>query len=425
MNYNDAIIKINSLLRFGSRPGLERISKLLNYLGNPQDQLKFVHVAGTNGKGSVCNMVAKVLTESGYKTGLFTSPYIIDFCERIQIDNKMISKDDLSKITNEIFPIVEEMAKNNEIITEFELITAIAFKYFCEQQCDIIVLETGLGGNYDSTNVIKPPLVSAITSISLDHTGVLGDTLEKIASEKSGIIKENSNTVFYSQEECVNNIIVDKCNSVNNNLTFANEINIEILDTSIHGTTFLYNDFEIFMSLIGSHQIKNAKTALGILEVLSNNNFTINIQNIKDGFSSIEIPARLELLSTSPIILLDGAHNPDGLKYLSKTINDYLPNKNIVCIIGMLKDKDSISSLEHIKGLFSKVITLTPDNPRALSASDLKISALPYFDDIVSFDDKLLAIEYALSICGNDDAIIICGSLYLASQLRDTIINLN
>ena len=424
MSYENAINKINSLLRFGSRPGLERICKLLNYIDNPQDKIKFIHVAGTNGKGSVCNMVYNTLIKSGYKTGLFTSPYIIDFCERIQINNQMIPKKDLSSITDEIFPIVEKMAKNNEIITEFELITAIAFKYFYQNNCDVVVLETGLGGNFDSTNIIKPPIVSAITSISLDHTAILGDTLEKIASEKSGIIKENSNTVFYSQESSVNDVIINKCKEKNNNLVFANNQVLSVIKSSIKGTTFDYKNTSIHMPLFGEHQLKNAKTALTILEILNSNGFSISLDAIKNGFSSINIPARLELLSSSPVILLDGAHNPDGLNFLSKTLKEYLPHNKKICIMGMLEDKDSLSSLKYIKGMFDTVITLTPDNPRALSSDELAQLAKPLFNNVVAFNDNYKAIKYALSIAENDDAIIICGSLYLASQLRNSIIEL-
>ena len=423
MTYSNAIEKINSLLRFGSCPGLERISKLLELLGNPQDYLEFVHVAGTNGKGSTCNMLASVLTSASYKTGLFTSPFILNFRERIQIDNNMISEEDLTALTSKVFPFVEQMASNGEIITEFELITAIAFLYFYEQKCDIVVLETGLGGNFDATNVINTTLVSVITSISLDHTAVLGDTLELITAEKCGIIKPSKETVFYKQDDCVNQIVINSCNKKSNALHFANNTVLEIVSTSIFGTEFLYNNTLIKMSFIGAHQISNAKTALTTLNVLNRLGFKTTTQNIVDGFAKLYVPARLELLSTSPIIFLDGSHNPDGLKYLSKTIKEYLPNKKILCLIGMLKDKDSITSLDYLQGLFSKVITLTPDNPRALDCHKLLENASDYFDDITAFDNKQDAIKYAMSISNEFDAIIICGSLYLASELRPLILN--
>lgn len=273
MTYRQAIDKINSLLRFGSRPGLDRITKLLQLLGNPHKGLSCVHVAGTNGKGSVCALLSSVLKNAGYKTGLFISPYVVDFRERIQINGCMIPETQLSEITEQVLPFVEQMATQNEIITEFELITAIAFLYFKRQNCDIVVLETGLGGRFDSTNVIQTPLCSVITSIGLDHTAVLGGTVEEIAFEKSGIIKPYGNTVFYPQQPSVNAVIEKAVTEQKNTLFYADNVPLSPLESTIEGTTLDYGGQRLLLPLIGRHQIKNAKTALQTLQVLQKAGF--------------------------------------------------------------------------------------------------------------------------------------------------------
>ncbi|MGN0551270.1 MAG: bifunctional folylpolyglutamate synthase/dihydrofolate synthase [Acutalibacteraceae bacterium] len=422
MIYCEAIQKINSLLRFGSRPGLEEISKLLDRIGNPQNKCKYIHVAGTNGKGSVCTMIAYTLKEAGYKTGLFISPFIIDFCERIQINNEMISHEELSVLTDKIFPVVEDMAKNGDIITEFELITAIAFEYFAEKKCDVVVLETGLGGLYDSTNVISTPLASVITSISLDHTAVLGSTYEEIAREKCGIIKPNGHTVFYPQQKNVDDIVLATCKEKCNEFINAENADVTSVSYSISGSKFIYNGYAIKTKFSGSHQIKNAKTALTALKAVKAQGFDIKQEHIQRGFEKAFLPARLELLSSSPIVLLDGAHNPDGLRSLARFIKENADGKKLICIMGMLKDKDFEKSLHYIKGLFTEVITVTPDNKRALDCKDLANAANPYFDKVTPYIDKQKAVKYALSKCSDNDGVIICGSLYLAGELRPMLL---
>ncbi|HHZ06496.1 MAG TPA: bifunctional folylpolyglutamate synthase/dihydrofolate synthase [Clostridiales bacterium] len=423
MTYKQALKKINSLLLFGSRPGLDRIKKLLKLLGNPQDKLKYIHIAGTNGKGSTCTMLSSILTNAGYKTGLFISPFVIDFRERMQMNGEMIPEQDLADCVSEIFPVVERMRDNGEIITEFELVTAIAFYWFAQQGCDIVVLETGLGGRFDSTNVIRTPLVSVITSISLDHTAILGDTVEEIAMEKCGIIKDYGYTVFYPQESNVNNVILNFSNLRCNTFVNANEVQLTALGGNITHTDVEYRGFPMKLNLIGKHQIKNLKTVLAVIEVLQNHRrFYITDENIADGLAKATMPARLELLSTEPVVLVDGAHNPNGMEALSQAITDYLPNKNIVCIMGMLRDKDSNSSLEYLDGLFDAVITLEPDNPRKQTSEELAEKAVKFFDKVYPMESFSGAVDKALEMAGDDGAVVVCGSLYLASQLRPILI---
>lgn len=423
MNYNEALSKISSLLFLGSRPGLDRILKLLQIMDNPQDKLKYVHIAGTNGKGSTSKMISAVLTAGGYKTGLFISPYIIDFRERMQINGKMISKQELTRCVEETFPIIEQLKQEGTIITEFEYITALAFKWYAENNCDIVVLETGMGGLLDSTNVVKNTLVSVITSISYDHTAILGETLEEISKQKAGIIKPNSNAVYYRQGGIADKVMEDTAQSVNSNLFFADVLSLEVVESCIEYTKFMYNNMELKLSLIGEHQLKNAGLALTTIQVLREQcGMALTDEHITKGFSKAEMPARLELLCKEPVVLIDGAHNPNGMEALGKAIRQYLPNKKIVCIMGMLKDKDSNSSLEYLDGLIEAVITLEPDNPRKQTSEELAEKAIKFFNKVYPMDSFTGAIEKAFEIAGDNGAVLVCGSLYLASQLRPLLV---
>ena len=419
MNYQEALKKIDSLLVFGSRPGLDRITKLLDLMGNPQDKLKYVHVAGTNGKGSVSNMTASVLTKAGYKTGLFTSPHITGFGERMQINFNRISEEDIISQVEKLFPLVEQLRQNGDVITEFEFVTAIAFNWFAEQKCDVVVLETGLGGRFDSTNVIKTPLCSVITSISLDHTAVLGDTLDKIASEKCGIIKQGGNTVFSFQEDEVNNRVIQTVYEKNN--VMYNPVNLPVISSDIHGSDIVYGDLKIHLPLVGEHQIFNVGLVLCTAEALRKSGLNISDEALKAGIESVKMPARFELLNENPLFVLDGAHNPGGLKALSGAIDKYLNSKNIICVMGMLKDKDCKSSLRFLEGKLYKLITTTvKDNPRRQTAEELKETASVYFEYITAEENPLKAVDTALQLAEETDnsAVLVCGSLYLASDIR-------
>jgi len=419
MNYEDALAKISSLLRFGMKPGLERIEKLLELLGNPQDGLKFVHVAGTNGKGSTCALIASVLRKSKYKTGLFISPYVTDFCERMQINGEMIPHSDLTALVEKTFPLVEQLAQNGEVITEFEFITAIALQWFAQNECDIVVLEVGLGGRLDATNVIKTPLVSVITSISLDHTSILGDTVEQIAFEKCGIIKENGITVCYpDQPPQALKVIRETAAARHNRFILADLHSVTQLSANITGTGLEYRGLLINLPFIGEHQVKNAVTALAALEVLKEEDFNIADHSFEAGFSSASFPARLEVLSLSPLVLLDGAHNPDGTAALAAAVKKYLTGGKSVAVMGMLADKDVTAATKNLTGLFSRVITLAPSNPRAMSAQELAEHWQNLGTDSFAADNVAEALQNAFEFAGTDGAVVICGSLYLAGEVR-------
>lgn len=423
VNYNEALAKINSLMLFGSRPGLDRILQFLNLLGNPQEKLKFVHIAGTNGKGSTSKMISSVLKESGYRTGLFISPYIIDFRERMQINGEMIDKKTLAEYVTKTYPVIEKLKADGIIITEFEYITALAFLWYADSQCDIVVLETGMGGLLDSTNVVNNTLVSVITSISHDHTAILGNTLEEIATQKGGIIKPNSNTVYHRQNDIADTVISTITTQMNNTLFYADTLPLDIQEQTIEYTKCLFNNIPLTIHLIGSHQIRNLKLALSTLEILKTKfNFAITDTTLASGLAKAEMPARLELICQSPVVLIDGAHNPDGMNALSDALEKYLPHKKIVCIMGMLKDKDSNSSLEYLDGLIDSVITLEPDNPRKQTKDELAEKAVKFFDKVYPMENFSQAIDKALDMAGDEGAVVVCGSLYLASQLRPLIV---
>lgn len=420
MTYENALEKIHSLLTFGSRPGLDRIKTLLKIMGNPQDNLKFIHIAGTNGKGSVCQMLSSVLTTQGYKTGLFISPYITDFRERIQINGKMISEDELINAVEETFPLVEYLRKKDCIITEFEYVMALEFYIHNKANCDVVVLETGMGGLLDCTNVIKPPLCSVITAIGLDHTEILGSTIEEIAMQKCGIIKPDSFVVTSIQEEKAMRVIEDTAKKKGVPLYKSEDFNIQVVSSDIEKTVLKYNNLEITLHLTGLHQIENAKTALTVLENLRCKGILkIDDTSLVKGFKKAVNPARLEIISRNPLVLLDGAHNPNGIEALKKSLDFYIKGKKKICILGMLRDKDSLSSIKLLENTFEEVVTVPINNPRSLNEIELYSKCLGHFKKVTPKKEIFSAFDYAYNKAKEKKfALIICGSLYLSGEIR-------
>ncbi len=424
MTYEQALNKIHSLDKFGSRPGLDRIEKLFNMLDPTLLEQKFIHVAGTNGKGSVCQMISHVLTQSGYKTGLFISPYITDFEERIQINNELISKDELTKAVQDLFPLVEKLSEEGVIITEFEFLTALSFYVYKQNGCDIIVCETGLGGLLDSTNLIKKPLCSVLTKIDLDHTAILGDTIEEITAQKCGIIKENSITVTAQQNEISHKIIEETASKKHNAFYDADSVEFSDVSLSLYSTDFTYNGEKLCLPLVGEHQLDNAKTAICTLETLRENGLiTYTIDDLVKGFAKANNPARFELLSKSPVVVLDGAHNVNGVTAFKNATQRFVEQKKAL-IVGMLKDKDVEQSLSLLKGMFELVVVTDVNNPRNLDCYDLSDICKKYFEKVVVISDPKTAFDTAYTICKNNDmALLICGSLYLAGEMRPHILD--
>lgn len=418
MNYEEAINYIEGRAVFGSRPGFERINALLDALDHPEKGIKYVHIAGTNGKGSVCTTTANILSSAGYKTGLFTSPFVSDFRERIMLDGEFIPKDTLVSLCKRVKEITDKLDAEDNSPTEFEVITAIAFLFYKSVQCDLVVLEVGLGGLLDSTNVIDTPLVSAIVSLSFDHMGVLGNTIEEIAAQKAGIIKPNGVTISAPhQPEKALKVLEDTAKSKNNKFIVADPKTITEIHEDINGNQIEYKNQKIILPLIGPHQIDNLSVTLAIIDALKKQGLSISEIAIKQGIEKTTIPARVEILSKEPLIILDGGHNEDGAHALAKTIKQYI-NKDITLVIGVMADKEVDAVLSHLAPLAKRIVTVTPSNPRALSANELAAKAKAFCNDITAENDPCKGFNLARSTITDKDALIVCGSLYLAGDVR-------
>ena len=412
MNFDQSVEYIHSLLAFGIKPGLERISMLLDLLGNPQDKLKIIHVAGTNGKGSTSTTISNMLIAGGKKTGLFTSPYVIDFCERIQIDGKNVSKNLFADCVTEVRENFEEMNKKDIIITEFEAITVSAFLCFVKAECEYVVLEVGLGGRFDATNVVKNPEAVVITSISLDHIAILGDTIEKIAFEKCGIIKNNVPVITsFNQHKDALKVITETCKSKNCNLIITDPGKTEILDDSIFGTLFSYDDNVYKTKLTGNHQIENAVNAIECARVLG-----IGENAIAQGIESTRMIARMEVIGEKPLIIRDGGHNEGCAEALYNFLKKYNV-QNINMLIGLMADKDVEGYVSKIAPLCKSAVTVTPSNPRALNGEKLKEITEKYCNEVTFINNPQEGYKYIISNTEADETILICGSFYMMSDI--------
>ncbi|MFU0784165.1 MAG: Folylpolyglutamate synthase/Dihydropteroate synthase [Thermoanaerobacterium thermosaccharolyticum] len=417
MNYQDAIDYIHNTHKFGMKLGLDNIKRLLMHLGNPQNNLKFIHVAGTNGKGSTCAFINSILLEAGFKVGLYTSPYLEEFEERMRINNQNIPKDKLIYYVEYIKPIIEKIVDEGyNHPTEFEIITAIAFKYFCDENVDFVVLEVGLGGRFDATNVIESSLVSVITTIDYDHMDKLGDTLEKIAFEKAGIIKENGTVVSFYQKDEALKVIEEVSRFKNASLSVMDINDVKIKESNSNHQVFDYKNYKnLKISIIGKHQIYNASLAVMAVEKLKQYGINISEDVIRRGLSKTKWPGRIEVISRSPLIVIDGAHNPQGMTVLKDALNLFTYDR-LILVIGMLKDKDTDSMLKLIVPEADLIITTKPISDRAYTAEEL--SQKIAYDDVLHFEKIDDAINEALKSAGKNDLILFCGSLYMIGHVR-------
>lgn len=419
MTFEETLKKIDTYQRFSRKPGLERMTALLSRLGNPQKKLKFVHVAGTNGKGTACTLLASVLTAAGYRTGLYLSPHVSDFRERIQLCGKMIPKEEFISTASHIFSAADELVENEVQINFFEIVTAIAFDWFAERQCDAVVLEVGLGGRFDATNVIQNTLISVIMSISYDHIEVLGNTLTAIAGEKCGIIKPGRPVVCSPEEppEALE-VIRRAAAKAGSPLTEASLDGLNVIRSSLAGTEIEYHGAVLKLPFLGKHQVRNADTVLSVLDVLCREGWSIPAEAVRQGFASASLPARLEVLSEDPPVLLDGAHNPDGTRALAEAIRYYLPGRRIIAVMGMMADKDTAAAVQNLSGLFSEVFTAAPPSPRAMSAEEFAALWRSTGAKAQAAGSCREALSLAFSAMRPGGAVVICGSLYLAGELR-------
>lgn len=420
MNYNEALEFIHSRMKFGSQPGMERITALCEAFDNPQDKLKFVHVAGTNGKGSTCTMISNMLVAAGYKVGLFTSPFVVDFRERIQVNSEMIPKDAFAKIVEKIVPVIDELKKKNIEPTEFEIITAAAFLYFLEENCDIVVLEVGLGGTLDSTNIIKKSEVSVITSISMDHTDILGDTLLEIAAHKCGIFKEGGHVVGYPQPDfTVERFVKEKAKEAGCSYTHSDLARIRLVREEFDGSTIIYAGCTFKIPLSGKHQIYNFSTAISAINVLKNNGWNVSAKNMIDGISALKMPARVEIVSKDPLVIIDGGHNAEGIDALCYALKKYYSDKKIIAVFGMMRDKNYKYCAEKLAPLCEKIYTTTVSNPRSLTAKELADEIKTHGIKAKAVDNCAKAYEKALKKADKNSVVLVCGSLYLASDIKN------
>jgi len=418
-NYDETINYITSIKKFGVSPGLENMERLMKLLGSPHKKLRFVHVAGTNGKGSTCAMLASVLKTAGYKTGLFVSPFVEDFRERIQINGEMIAKDELCKIVDEIEPIMRRMSDDGHAPTQFEVVTAIAMRYFADQGCDFVVLEVGLGGRFDATNIIDPPEIAIITSISFDHQAYLGDTIEKIAFEKCGIIKKGSDVCVYPKntEEAMR-VIRKTCDNKGIEPFIADIKDLEIKSCDISGSKTKYKGYDLYISLPGKHQIWNAITVVEAVEALRKRRIKIPDSAIENGINATGFGGRFEIVSKDPLMIIDGAHNIDGIETLCRALDDLCSGKRIVTVMGMMRDKDYERCIEKVAKKSGVLIATMPDSPRALPAEEMKKIAERYCKDVRKDDDPKSAAALAASLARRGDVIVACGSLYMIGDAK-------
>lgn len=434
MNYKEVMLYLDDIHMFGVKTGHERILRLLELLGNPQEKLKFVHIAGTNGKGSITSMVNNILSMGGYKVGMFTSPYIEFFEERIQINNINIPKEKVADIFTIVISYIEKLKEENyEIPTYFEIVTCAALLYFCNEKVDFAIMEVGMGGRLDPTNVITP-LVSAIASISYDHMEFLGDSLEKIATEKAGIIKSNIPVIVYPQVKDVMKVIEEKATELNSTLIKINKGQgkfLGIVNSDKNGikTTkqkIIINtrnkSYQVLLNLLGQHQIINCAVAINIIETLQSLGYEISKNNITEGLETVFWKGRLEILKNSPLTVIDGAHNIDAIFKLKNNINKYFKFNNLILILGIIKDKEVEKMVEAIAPMAQCVISVAPHSSRATIAKELYEIVNKYNKSSVYFEDYNEAYIYACDNSKYNDLILICGSLYMIGDMRKIIL---
>ena len=423
MNYEEAMNFIQNTSKFGSVLGLDNIKELLERLGNPQDQLKVVHIAGTNGKGSTLAFLAGIFRESGYRAGRYVSPASFYYEERFRINEENISKKDLCFYMEKIKNVAEEMVKDGlSHPTMFEIETALSFLYFLDKKVDVVLLETGMGGRLDATNVVKKPIATVIASIGMDHMQFLGDTLEKIASEKAGIIKEGCPVISYDNTKEVNEVIKNKAKQMHAKVTFVNSAGIRVLQESLNGESFSYRSSDgrwyekIEIPLLGRHQINNAALALETLNVVKNY-YCISDFQTEDGMRKTIWRGRIEILEREPMVICDGAHNPDGAKSLLSFLQNNFTNQRLIYIMGVLSDKDYEQMVQILAPAADKIYTVAPDNPRALSSRELCNCISKYHQNVEERQRLAECLSEVRQKAEKDDVIIICGTLSFQNEL--------
>ena len=416
MTKEQAIAYIEDFTWSTTRLGLDRTRELLEKMGNPQKKLKFIHVAGSNGKGSTCAMLDSILRSAGYKTGLYTSPYIQDFCERMQINGENIPDDELASITDDVRVYADSMEDHP---SQFELVTAIAMEYFARNHVDIVVLEVGMGGLLDSTNVIDAPEVAIITNIGLEHTEYLGNTIAEIAANKAGIIKPGCSVVCYDGPDDAVQVVKETCEKNWVPLTMADLSQLHPISRSLDGQLFDYKDWKkVHLNLLGDYQLRNASVVLETVEVLWSRGWHLTDEQVREGLSHVSWPARFEILNRKPLFILDGGHNPQCAGALAESIRDLLPDQKVVFLTGVLADKDYQDMMKLVLPYAQEFVTLTPLNDRALSAEKLADYLNSLGVQATPAEDIASGLNLALKKAGENGIVVSFGSLYMAGAVR-------
>ena len=427
MNYESALDWLYGFSKYGSKLGLERITKLLKHLGNPEQNLHIIHVTGTNGKGSVCKYIGAILTHAGYKTGVFISPHIERFTERMAIDQQEISEEEAARLMQKIKPFVEKMEKDNDTPTFFEIVTAMSFLFFAEQQADYVVVEVGLGGRFDATNVVMP-MVSVITNISLEHGNVLGTTFEKIAFEKAGIIKPNISVVTAAKNTALK-VIEEVAEKQQAEVILVDCNSWQRLSYSMQQQEFIINgrlsEYKLSTGMLGAYQGENIAVAVFTVEQLQMQGVYLSESDIVAGVSNAFNPGRMELLSEHPLVLLDGAHNPKGMEMLAASLKQDFRYKRLIVVIGILEDKNIKDMLSFLLPNVDVVIITKSLNPRACPPQQLKQMVVQqHFPGELLVDESLKqAIRKGVNRATQQDLVCVTGSLFTVGEARTILLS--
>lgn len=424
MTYTEALEYIHSVSWRGCKPGLERISEICKKIGDPQDSLRYIHIAGTNGKGSTASMLSSILIKNGYSVGTFTSPFVEEFNERIRFNGENISDGELAEITEYIKGYADTMADQ---LTEFELITAIGLEYYARKKCDYVVLECGLGGRFDSTNVINTPILSVITGIDLDHTALLGDTSAKIAWEKAGIIKPGVPVLFGEGDGSAADVIRAEARKNGSEYRRTDFSLIGNVKSTLAGTSFEFGGEAYRLGLLGMYQTRNAATVLTAVEMLREAGVMITREAVAEGLEAARWSARFEILSKEPLVLYDGAHNPQGIAAAVDNIKHYLSplasDGKIELLMGVMADKDHKKMIEMLAPYADEVFTVTPQNDRSLDSSSVGEEFAAYGVRATAFEDINDGVAAAVGAARENKKPLLClGSLYMYADVKQAVL---
>lgn len=416
MTYKEAIDYLAFTSKRGSCLGLSRITQLLERLGNPHKNVKFIHVTGTNGKGSVTKMLSCILNAQGYKTGLFSSPFVTRVNESIQLDGNEISDSEFAELIGDIMPVAEAM---DEPPTEFEITTAAAFEYFSKKNCDVAVIECGLGGDMDSTNVIEAPLLSVLTNVEADHSAFLGDTIAEIAAHKAGIIKKGCPVLFGGNNMKALEVISEK--AINSKIFTVDYSNLSNISCTLSGSTFNFGEQNFSLSMLGKYQPYNAAIAISAVEILRRNGLDISDKAVYEGLKSARLNGRFELIKENPIVIFDGSHNPHGVNAAIESIKNYFDGK-VVLLMGVMADKEYPEMVKTLSEVAAKAFTVKPKNPRALDSMLLADEFIRNGVDAEFSTELSVGVQKAITYAEKHQLpLIALGSLYMYSEFMNFI----